>query len=973
MRISSGFAFVLASLTSISILSGCGDEALLPRHGGGGGGGGALTSPLGNPPGLPIDARIALQNLSGPVDVVRDKNGRPHIYATSVSDAMRVEGFLVASDRHVQLDFYRRVSEGRLAELFSDLTPAVIDLDITYRHIGLARTAKAEYEALPSGPVKDALDAYADGVTQAFRQFRSGALHLPAGLAGIEPSALTDWSGIDSLAIGRLQTYLLSYNADVDLGNQAFFDAARGTFTATDPDPAVAKRAGLERDLFRFAPADPATTTTGYPMIPGHHTSPHGNAHVRAPAKPSALAKRSGPAGHAEHADALAAASGYIDAMRTMRRIFTRAGFGSNNWAIAGSRSATGHALVASDPHLSLSAPSVFWPVSIHVAVPPGGDSSQDLSVAGIAFPGIPAIILGHTDHLGWGATVAGYDVSDAYREQLTPDGKSVMFNGQAVALETVDEVINLQSGAPITYTVQIVPQHGPIVPTIVDHQVTPPDPTKGAISIRWTGLAATHELEAVFSLLRAKNVDDARTALKSFGVGGQNWMIGDTSGDILWTSHALVPMRDPRAFKWQAATYQGTLPCFVLPGDGTAEWTGFLNDDLVPWEKDPAQGYISTANNDPIGDTLDNDPSNDTLPDKTPMYLACTYDIGFREGKIHKRIEAHAAPFALTDLSAIQGDEQSSMGTGLTPSLVTALEHAQAEKQTPGTHPDLTSVVADPAYDTAKIATVHDALAAWSAAGFPASSGVNPDDNTPLPASGSDGRRGRRCASDVDLQCLADPPLRPRLRRRARQDEGRLLRLAAGVARHPQPGPGGPEDPRDVRPGDRRLEPVGRPQHADGGRESRRAHGARDARRARRPRHGGRQRPHDVPLGGSPHHPLRAPDPALAHARDPAVDRPSVRSERLPAPRRLLQHRRRRLQLRRHRRTARLHLRRRPDAALRGRPRSGGAARLQRAPGRRRLEPEEPPLRRRRRALAAEPGSPGALLACRGGRREGK
>ena len=380
----------------------------------------------------------------------------------------------------------------------------------------------------------------------------------------------------------------------------------------------------------------------------------------------------------------------------------------------------------------------MFWPVSIEVKAPPGSDASGDLSVAGIAFPGIPAIILGHNRNVGWGATVAGYDVSDAYQETLTPDGKSVVFNGAPVPIQTIDEVINLQSGTPITYTVQVVPHHGPIVPNIVNHRVVPADPKVGAMSIRWTGLDATHELEAVFDLLRAKDVDTARAALTNFGVGGQNWMLGDTKGNILWTSHVLVPTRDQRAFTWNAATYQGHLPCFLLPGDGTAEWTGFLPDDLVPWEKDPAAGYMSTANNDPIGNTLDNDPSNDTLPDGTPMYLACTYDIGFREGKIHKRIESHTGPLALTDLSVIQGDEQSSMGTGLTPALVSALQRAQAEKATPGTYPDLTAVVADPAYDPTKMAAVHDLLVAWGAAGYQASSGIDPDDNTPLPASGA-------------------------------------------------------------------------------------------------------------------------------------------------------------------------------------------------------------------------------------------
>jgi penicillin amidase len=706
----------LAAALSLA-LTGCFvDDPFAPSGTGGG-------SPLGDLPDLPIDTRITLANLAGPVDVVRDKYGRPHIYATSAADAMRVEGYLVALDRTMQLEFYRRVAEGRLSEILSNLSPLAVDIDIAYRHIGLARTAKAEYDALSAGPLKDAVDAYADGVTQAFQQIRSGDAHLPSGLLGIQPSIFTDWTAVDSLAIARFQTYELSYDADGDIANEAFFAAARSTFTAADPDPATAKRAGLERDLFRFAPADPATTTTGYPLLGGgRHRAPHASGPAK-PSKESAL---------------LTAASGYLQAMGVTRSMFKRAGFGSNNWAIAPSRSATGHSLVASDPHLSLSAPSVFWPVSIEVKAPAGGDSSGDLSVAGIAFPGIPAIILGHNRNIGWGATVAGYDVSDAYQEVLTPDGKAVMFNGSPVPLQTVDEVINLQSGPPLTYTVQVVPHHGPIVPNIVNHQVVPPDPAAGAISIRWTGLQPTHELEAVFGLLASTDVDAARTALKGFGVGGQNWMLGDTSGHILWTSHVLVPRRDRRAFQWDAAAYKGTLPCFVLPGDGTAEWTGYLADDLVPWEKDPAAGYISTANNDPIGNTLDNDPSNDTLPDGTPMYLACTYDLGFREGKIHHRIEGHTAPLAPADLSAIQGDEQSSMGTQLTPTLVAALERAQAEQKTPGTHPDLTAIVTDPAYDPAKIQAVHDLLVAWGAAGYPASSGMSPDDNTPLPASGA-------------------------------------------------------------------------------------------------------------------------------------------------------------------------------------------------------------------------------------------
>src|SRR5690349_19365287 len=98
-----------------------------------------VTGPLGVRSDLPVDEQIAIENLSAPVDIVRDTDGRPHIYASNFTDALRVEGYLVARDRHLQLEFFRRVSEGRLAEVLSGADQSIIDLDISYRHIGLAR------------------------------------------------------------------------------------------------------------------------------------------------------------------------------------------------------------------------------------------------------------------------------------------------------------------------------------------------------------------------------------------------------------------------------------------------------------------------------------------------------------------------------------------------------------------------------------------------------------------------------------------------------------------------------------------------------------------------------------------------------------------------------------------------------------------------------------------------------------------
>ena len=226
--------------------------------------------------------------------------------------------------------------------------------------------------------MKDALDAYADGVTQAFRKIRSGEAHLPPGLTGIPTDAFTDWTGVDSLAIGRFQTYELSYDADGDIENQSFFDAARSTFTAADPDPVIARRAGLERDLFRFAPGDPATTTTGYPILGAKaHAAPR----PAPPHLPEARTTTSSPPrlrlprGHARDARHV-----HAGGLRVQQ-----------HWAVAPPRSATRPLAGRQRSHLSsLSAPSVFWPVSIEVKAPAEGDPSGDFQVRGPRLPRDP-------------------------------------------------------------------------------------------------------------------------------------------------------------------------------------------------------------------------------------------------------------------------------------------------------------------------------------------------------------------------------------------------------------------------------------------------------------------------------------------------------------------------------------------------------------------------------------------------------
>jgi penicillin amidase len=688
----------------------------------------APSRPLGDDS-VPITDNVQLQNLAGPVDAVRDSFGMIHIYATNVPDALRVMGYQMGRDRHVQLELLRRVAEGRMAEAFGDLSPSLIDDDIVARTIGLTRVAQQMCDALdPNGPEKQALDAFADGVSQYYARVQSGDEALPKGVVGFSQSLLTPWTCVDSLAIARYQSEALSFDADSDIGRQNFLDAAQTKFVSTSSDPEVLKRVGLERDMLRFAPLDPTLVLPG-----GFPNDPNLSQDVIVPRtrpRPTDVPKRI-VLGHRLSS----AVDGWLHAQRSIDQIFAKVGTrGSNDWVLGPSLTADGHPLVCNDPHLSLTAPSVFWMVHLSVHAPAGQDSSQDLEVAGLAFPGIPVVILGENEHVAWGATTTGYDVTDVYKETLSPDGSSVTFNGQQVPIQKIHETINVAHGSPVEYDVLYVPHHGPIIPDIVNHAVVPPDPAQGALSYRWTGLDPSNEVAAINNFQRAKSVDDVRTAMRDFAVGAQNWVSADDQGNIFYTSQGRIPKRSDGALAWDASTYQGTLPMFVLPGDGSAEWTGDLEEAYVPHVKNPTQGFVATANADQVGVTLDNDPSNDLAPNGERVYIGGDFDVGFRVGRITKRIQNLGHPATPDDMASIQADVHSPYGELLAPKLVAAIAAAEEERTSPGTHPDLTAVVADSRYAGANVSEISQWMTSWGTdSDYSSESGVSDDDNSLL------------------------------------------------------------------------------------------------------------------------------------------------------------------------------------------------------------------------------------------------
>ncbi len=641
---------------------------------------------------LPVASTERIVGMDGPVDVVVDHYGWPHIYATTLRDAAYVEGLLMARDRMAQMDVLRRLASGTLAAAFGALSSGLVDQDLASRVLGLHRAAQAIYDAMPPGRPRTALDAFSAGVNKYLTDIRSGRAQPPAGTSLVLSGDTPAWTSVDSLTLGRYQSYALSYDADGDIARTQLLTAAHSTFDTADATahPDLAARHGFGLDVLNFTP--PASTT----VLQNFYQSG------------SMGLMSSGGMGNAN-------AALYANAQPTLRLFRDIAapmfgpGGGSNNWVVLGSATANGHALLENDPHLALTEPAVWW--GVHLTVPTGPDA---LDVAGVTFAGIPGVILGYNTHVAWGATTAYYDVTDVYQETIVPgtngapDG--VMFNGTVVPLQTIVEPVDTGTGTTIMARIEVVPHHGPILPTISGGMIQPRTGAT-ALSVRWTGQQPSSEFAVFVGYMYANSVADAIAAAQQFGVGAQNFVFADVSGAVAYDSHAQIPIRAPGARTWNPTTNpMGTLPCFVLPGTGEAEWTGNLPEAQIPHANGSAAlPFIATANNDQTGEVANGNPL--TLP----VYLGCVWDPGWRAQRITQLLSTLGHPATLADMQSIQNDHHEMSAARFAPFIQAALVRLAAERTTSGASPDLTAFATASAARAAAITDAGARLMAWT------------------------------------------------------------------------------------------------------------------------------------------------------------------------------------------------------------------------------------------------------------------
>jgi penicillin amidase len=614
----------------------------------------SITPPQGQPGVIP--------GLHAPVTAVYDAQQIPHIFCSNQLDCLAAQGYVQAQDRLFQMDFFRRAGRGTLATM---LGVGGASQDRQILTVFVTRDGKRIEDVLVAAldaNTKAVLDAYSSGVNAFLAFLTAHPTLMPQEYAQLPgppftPADIPQWTPQDTLAIGRLQQFQLSETIEKE--------TAYGLFALTYGPGGAKPNAG------KFA----AYVRAQQPL-PGYTLS---SADASPVAPPAAAPSRRQSA--APDLSRWAGALGQLgENMKELRPIFgaLHLGSGSNNWVVDGAHSASGMAMVANDPHLSLQFPPLF-----HLSTMTASDASG-LNVAGGAFPGIPGALIGRGAHVGWGVTVVGYDVTDLYLETVAPCAASpvgcVTFNSAQVPIVPVVYQLAMRGySAPVEVDVLVVPHHGPIVSFDSAHGT--------AVSMRWTGHEVTADFRAFYNLNNASAVGDtsaaagtAFAALKDFGTGAQNFVLADDAGHIGYDPHALVPRRAwlENPSNWATGPY----PWFPMPGDGTAEWgsgsaadhcagTGatppaaacWVSDDKLPRGVDPAKGYLATANSDPAGYTgSPYAPFASTAPAGLYPYLSFDWsdptDVRYsRVAELLKAKTTAPAKMSVADMQAVQSD----------------------------------------------------------------------------------------------------------------------------------------------------------------------------------------------------------------------------------------------------------------------------------------------------------------------------
>lgn len=506
---------------------------------------------------------IHSKQLQDRVDVYLDDRLVPHVFAQNEHDVFFVQGYLHARFRLWQMEFQTHAAAGRLAEVLGEKigNTSVLELnDRRFRRLGMgiaAERALKEMEANPDS--KMVFDAYRDGINNYIDQLKPEDYPLEYKLLDYKPE---HWTNLKTAYFLKYMSFdLAGYEEDFEMTNakklltKTAFELAY-PITQDSLDPIVPKGTVFEKP--GIVPKIPATADSLY----FNYTK---------------------------------------DSISIVEQKPNKAN-GSNNWAVAGSKTASGKPVLCGDPHLGLNLPSLWYEMQLH---------TPKWNAYGATFPGAPAIPIGFNDSIAWSETNAMRDVRDYYNITFKDNTENeYQFNGGWNKTEWRYDTIKVRGKADFIDSIPIT-VFGPVM---YENRYGSRQPSGKAYAVHWKALDPSNEGWTFMKLARSKNYIDYLDAISTFSCPGQNFVFASKSGDIAIWNQGVFPA------KWRR---QGD---FVMPGnDSSYLWQGMIPQNENPHVVNPIRGFVSSANQLPVDPTY-------------PYYLGGNYPV-YRGVEINKKL----------------------------------------------------------------------------------------------------------------------------------------------------------------------------------------------------------------------------------------------------------------------------------------------------------------------------------------------
>ena len=509
-------------------------------------------------PDIPDDHNVTLPGIREAVRIVYTDRGVPHIFASNDHDLYYAMGYAMAQHRLWQMEFSTMAAAGRVSEIVGATAQ---DYDAHQRRIGMTWGAERIHQyMMQDARTAEILQAYSEGVNAWIDQLRPATLPLEYKLLDYRPGR---WSP-EMTAI-----FYMNMNQTLTSGTSSYQMSTMKALLGREVT-------GL---LFPDFPPllEPIITPgTEWPFEP----------ETREPADldfiPEVLS-----------AD-IASRMGTRDPT-----------IGSNNWAVSGERSASGAALLATDPHLTLSLPAIWYEIQLHA---PGINSY------GVTLPGVPGVIMGFNESLSWGNTNTGWMGFDLFEVELNPERTHYLHDGLWKPLHYRLEEIHIR-GARTRIDTVFYTHHGPVAYLAHESSFSRQVPVGHAVS--WIAHEATNPVEAFYIMNRAGDVETFREGLSLLGGPTQNYAVASVSGDILMQTNGFHPIR-----------FRG-MGRYLMNGRNPAnDWTGYIPFYQLPYELNPERGFVSSAN-------------QHTTDEGYPYYLGWDFASEARGAIINRKLES--------------------------------------------------------------------------------------------------------------------------------------------------------------------------------------------------------------------------------------------------------------------------------------------------------------------------------------------